>query len=199
MVNKLVLVFTLLLMFFYLPNVFASEVNVSQNYNFTIDDNISFNNEFALNSDDVLLAQNSGNNSTNDGAEIHTKSAVGAWAMSFFIGIAVPVLGIGQYYAQSYGTAIPTTIFGCVAAGVAVSGAMNKNNSVMWAGVASYFALWLFDWIYAIIATNNFNNQQMESAIRTAPVLPYVSINTFQDTDRVVIDNVFNVGLSCRI
>ncbi|TFH42185.1 MAG: hypothetical protein E4G96_03975 [Chrysiogenales bacterium] len=101
------------------------------------------------------------------------KSPAGAWAMSFFIGLAVPFLGSGQYYAHSIGTAIPTTILGAASYGCMIGVLMTKNPyaNIKTLGIAAlgvYGAAWLFDWIYAIVATNKYNERLREKYFPSA-------------------------------
>jgi hypothetical protein len=122
----------------------------------------------------------------------------GAWALSFFIGLFTPFLGAGQYYAKSYATAVPTMLVGFGSWGCFIAGAVKKDKTLMWAGWGVFAGAWLFDWIYAIVATNKLNDKIRakfkagnEPAFDVRPLVSY----GYMPEGR---DHVFNLGLSMR-
>ena len=134
------------------------------------------------------------------------KSPAGAWAMSFFIGAFTPFLGSGQYYAGSYATAVPTTLIGlassvCLIVGVipdenASESKKKEKKNLIIAGAVIFGAAWLFDWIYAPIATNKYNEnlkkKYMSSDVLIRPIFSYAP-QVVYNTGK--INHVVTVGL----
>ena len=133
----------------------------------------------------------------------------GAWAMSFFIGLVTPFLGSGQYYAESYGSAAFTTIAGAVSYGIFLYGVIPEKNltkskfdtkvNMEIAGSVIYTALWMFDWIYAPIATMKYNDtiakKYLSSNVQIVPVVAYMPRCTSGSGS---IDHTFRLGLSMQ-
>ena len=137
------------------------------------------------------------------------KSPAGAWAMSFFIGGFTPFLGSGQYYAGSYGSAVVTSIIGVVSYGCFMSGVLPEKNpsegrikekkKLQIAGAVIFSVTWLFDWIYAPVATIKYNEKMkkkyMSSAVSIKPLLSYAS---YVDNKSANTDHIIRMGLSMR-
>jgi tetratricopeptide (TPR) repeat protein len=135
------------------------------------------------------------------------KSPTGAWAMSFFIGLFTPFLGSGQYYAGSYGSAVPTSLIGlgsyvCVLVGAipedkASENRIKEKKNLVIAGTVIFGAAWFFDWIYAPIATKKYNEnlkkKYMSSDVLIRPILSYAP-QVINNTGH--IDHVVTIGLA---
>ena len=133
----------------------------------------------------------------------------GAWAMSFFIGLFTPFLGSGQYYAQSYGSAVFTTIVGFVSYGIFLGGVIPEDNisqskmkskrNMVIAGGTIFTATWIFDWIYAPLATMKYNEniakKYLSSNEQIVPVVAYIPRCTSSSGS---IDHTFRLGLSMQ-
>jgi uncharacterized membrane protein len=126
--------------------------------------------------------------------------------MSFFIGAFTPFLGSGQYYAGSYGSAVVTSLigaasYGCFLAGVipedkASESRIKEKKNLYIAGVVIFGVTWLFDWIYAPIATMKYNEnlkkKYMSSTVIIKPILSYAP-RVINNTGH--IDHIVTVGL----
>jgi len=126
-------------------------------------------------------------------------SVTGAWALSFFIGLFTPFLGAGQYFTKSYATAVPTMMIGFASTGCAIVGLVKKDMKLVWIGEGVFAAAWLFDWIYAIVATKKLNERirrEFESGEQSSlEIRPLVSYG-YNSEKR---DHVLNLGLTLRL
>ncbi|MBN2158936.1 MAG: hypothetical protein JW807_06035 [Spirochaetes bacterium] len=120
------------------------------------------------------------------------KSPVGAWAMSFFIGMFTPFLGSGQYYAQMYASAVPTMLVGFASFGCYMGGVFTNNMTLVIVGASIFGAAWIYDWIAAIVFTNKYNDRMREKFYSAGSIAPCLSFAVNPNAN----DNVIKAGLT---
>lgn len=115
------------------------------------------------------------------------KSPVIAWALSFFF-----TLGIGQYYAGSWQTAIPVTALELASLGMFAGGAVTGIRPLVYASAAIFGAAWLFDWIYAIFATLRHNKDIIEHIKLSRSIRPSFSFAVMKENN----DSIMGLGIT---
>ena len=118
------------------------------------------------------------------------KSPVIAWALSFFF-----TMGIGQYYAGSWQTAIPVTVLEVASLGMFAGGAVKGLRPLVYASAAIFGAAWLFDWIYAIFATLRHNETIKEQIKLSRSIRPCFSFAVMKESN----DSIIGLGITIRL
>ena len=155
-----------------------------------------------FNYSDYILAHNN-ETGTNDNSNCNNeirlrmvKSPAAAWALSFFIPLFIPILGTGQYYADSFASGITTTVLGLASFGTAIYGLITQHNIGL-AAIAVYIMTWIFDWNYAIISANRYNDRLLESMESKITVRPHIAFGT-DAVNKTIVNRLISVGLSCH-